>query len=474
MKRNALSAVAVAVVGVVIIAVAVAVFKLGGTNADFAFSLKDTVLYLGVGQSYQIPIEGEKKPGFKSYDKKIAQVDENGVISAVKLGDTIIKVGSKKLELHVVEPPKEIEISEKKLTLGVGEKFSLSAKSDDKTVSSEITYSVSDKKILNIDSNGLITANAAGKATVTAETYNGLQAKCEVAVMKAPEKMTLSAFNSKLYVGTSFDLKADFGKNSAARGIEFKTDNADVLSVDKKGRAKAIAVGTATVTATAYNGVSAQCVFDVSEKPYYIRTDLDPSKPMAAFTFDDGPNAPTTSGILKTLEKNGCSATFFIVGSRTKNSNHAECVKEMVKNGFEIGNHTYDHKHYGSDVTSQDISKCSDILYEVSGRRPTAFRPTGGYLTDKIKSSCGTPLILWNVDTEDWRSKNASSVYAALKKDIKNGGIILMHDIYKSTADAVEKAVPELVKNGWQIVNVSELAYYKGKELQNGKTYYSF
>ena len=144
----------------------------------------------------------------------------------------------------------------------------------------------------------------------------------------------------------------------------------------------------------------------------------------------------------------------------------------MVEKGFQLGNHTYDHEHYGKQVTVEDITKCNDILHEVSGQYPSAFRPTGGYLSDTIKqNSCG-PIILWSVDTLDWKSRNADSVYTNILK-ASDGDIVLMHDIYGSTADAVERAVPELVKNGYQIVNVAELAYYKDKTLEKGTTYYS-
>ena len=474
MRRNTLLTAAITGIGVLIIIVAVAVFNINNGNASSAFSLEDDIVYLGVGQIYRLPVNGDGMPRFRSYDSRIASVDENGVITAEKAGSTVIKAGSEKLELHIIEPPTSLTAGEKSFTLGVGEKYKPLLKTDGEATIAGIAYTVSDEGVIEIDAHGTVTAKAAGKTTVTAETYNGLKAAYEITVKNAPEKMTLSAFNSKLYTGTEFDLKVDFGKNACAKGLAFETDNDAVLTVDEKGRAKALAAGKANVTVTAYNGVTAKCTLTVLEKPYYIRTDLDPDKPMAAFTFDDGPNAPTTDRILNTLEKYGCSATFFIVGSRTKNSNHAECVKKMAENGFEIGNHTYDHKHYGSDVKAQDISKCSDKLFEVSGQYSSVFRPTGGYITDEIKKSCNMPLILWNVDTQDWRSKNASKVYSHLKKDIEDGSVILMHDIYKSTAEAVEKAVPELVKSGWQIVNVSELAYYSGVDLQNGRPYYSF
>ena len=148
-------------------------------------------------------------------------------------------------------------------------------------------------------------------------------------------------------------------------------------------------------------------------------------------------------------------------------------MKWMVKNGFQLGNHTYDHMHYGSEVTIQDITKCADRLNELCGHGPTAFRPTGGYMSDIIKKNCAAPIILWNIDTEDWKLRDSSKIYNRILNEARDGGIVLMHDIYPTTATAIENVVPKLVENGYQIVNVAELAYYKGKNLENGKVYYS-
>ena len=99
---------------------------------------------------------------------------------------------------------------------------------------------------------------------------------------------------------------------------------------------------------------------------------------MVAFSFDDGPNYSSTSVILDTLEQNGGSATFFIVGNRLKSSGNAECAKRMVSLGCQLGNHTYDHTHYGKQVCSEDIDWNIDAINEATGHKPTAFRPTGG------------------------------------------------------------------------------------------------
>ena len=191
---------------------------------------------------------------------------------------------------------------------------------------------------------------------------------------------------------------------------------------------------------------------------------VDPTKPMIAFSFDDGPaydynGSNSTKRILDVLEKYNARATFFMVGERVNNETKHLLDKE-IQLGCELGNHTYSHNHYGSQVTASDISKASKQIEKISGKAPTMFRCPGGSITPAIRKECkkeGMPLAYWSVDTEDWRSKDAGKVYKNITKYAYDGSIVLMHDIYPSTADAVEKVVPELIAKGYQIVTVSEL-----------------
>jgi len=84
------------------------------------------------------------------------------------------------------------------------------------------------------------------------------------------------------------------------------------------------------------------------------------------------------------------------------------------------------------------------------------------------------PNILWNIDTLDWKTRNADSTVNAVLSKVKDGDIILMHELYGATATATERLVPELVARGYQLVTVSELAKYKGTALTAGRYYFSF
>ncbi|MBQ7741026.1 MAG: 23S rRNA (pseudouridine(1915)-N(3))-methyltransferase RlmH [Eubacterium sp.] len=206
-----------------------------------------------------------------------------------------------------------------------------------------------------------------------------------------------------------------------------------------------------------------------------LPSNIDPNKPMIALTFDDGPgyNKKASSKILNTLEKYNAKATFFMVGNTIKGNE--DNLKKKAKLGMELSNHTWNHDHFGKAVTASDIKKCSQRIYEVTGQYPTSFRSPGGNTTELIRNECkaeNMPLYYWSIDTLDWKSKNADAVYNKVMKQVKDGDIILMHELYDSTAAAVERMVPELIKQGYQLVTCEQLVYAKtGKKPVPGTQY---
>lgn len=202
--------------------------------------------------------------------------------------------------------------------------------------------------------------------------------------------------------------------------------------------------------------------------------DIDPTKPMIALTFDDGPGYNSASDrILDVLEKYNARATFFMLGKNA--ADHPKNLKRKVELGCEIGNHTYNHSHYGSNVTTSDIKKGSNAIYKACGVYPTAFRSPGGNTTKLIRKQCkseGMVLYYWSLDTQDWKSRDADKVYKKVMNHVEDGDIILMHEIYGTTADAVEKLVPKLIEKGYQLVTCQELVRAKsGKNPVPGQQY---
>lgn len=203
---------------------------------------------------------------------------------------------------------------------------------------------------------------------------------------------------------------------------------------------------------------------------------IDLSKPMVALTFDDGPNGKATPKILDTLEKYGVVATFFDLGQNM--ANYPKVVKREETIGCEVESHTYAHKNLNKLTSAQikaDMEKAEKVYQNVLGHKPSLVRPPYGNANSTVKSTLKYPLINWDIDTLDWKSRNAESVLKEIHKySDYDGRIILMHGIYNSTAEAVEKLVPELIDKGYQLVTVSEMAKYKNVTLKNGTVYLNF
>ncbi len=212
---------------------------------------------------------------------------------------------------------------------------------------------------------------------------------------------------------------------------------------------------------------------NVPNLPAGIRA-LDPTKPMIALTYDDGPFAAVGNRIMDVMNLYGGKCTFFMVGNRV--TSYAAEVQRMAREGFEVANHTQDHpnlKKLGAAQIQAQVNACNDVIQAVSGVRPTVMRLPGGNKNNTVLANTGMPIILWNIDTNDWKTKSAQATVNAVLGKVKDGDIVLMHELYSSTAAATETLVPALVSQGFQLVTVSELAFYKGKTLTAGQVYYS-
>ena len=104
----------------------------------------------------------------------------------------------------------------------------------------------------------------------------------------------------------------------------------------------------------------------------------------------------------------------------------------------------------------------------------TTLRPPYGAVSDTLKQTVKMPFIMWSVDTLDWQTKNAKATVDSVLNTVKDGDIVLMHDIHSTTIDAALELIPKLVDQGYQLVTVSELAEARGVVLENGHQYYSF
>ncbi len=202
---------------------------------------------------------------------------------------------------------------------------------------------------------------------------------------------------------------------------------------------------------------------------------IDPSRPMVALTFDDGPLAAVGDRIMDCLAQYGGKATFFLVGSRVPS--YASEVQRMVEEGHEVANHTMNHKYLqklGAAEIQSQVNQCSDVIESVCGVRPTLMRLPGGNFNQTVLANTNMPMIQWNIDTLDWKTKNADNTVSVVLSQVKDGDIVLMHELYRQSADAAVRLIPELVNRGYQLVTVSEMAAAKGYALEAGKLYSAF
>ena len=201
---------------------------------------------------------------------------------------------------------------------------------------------------------------------------------------------------------------------------------------------------------------------------------IDPNKPMLALTFDDGPGK-RTGELLDQLEKYNSRATFFMLGQNAQNN--GELIKRMAKQGCELSNHSMTHANLSTMDPAgilDEVDGTNKIINGFVANGTTTLRPPYGAVSDTLKQTVKMPFILWSVDTLDWQTKNAKATVDSVLNTVRDGDIVLMHDIHSTTIDATLELIPKLVEQGYQLVTVSELAEARGVVLENGHQYYSF
>lgn len=209
---------------------------------------------------------------------------------------------------------------------------------------------------------------------------------------------------------------------------------------------------------------------------------IDPSKPMVAISFDDGAVGTDANSssmkILNALKESGFHATFFYVSDWIRN-NQAE-VKTAYDMGMEIANHTKSHPNLSEKSASEirsEYDSCADALKDIIGTEPSKLLRLP-YLSsnDTVKSTLSdVPLITCSIDTQDWNGATSSQIIDKIKNAMADGSldnaIVLCHETYNSTAEAMDYLCPYLKEQGWQVVTVSEMFAVNGKELNGGQIY---
>lgn len=191
-------------------------------------------------------------------------------------------------------------------------------------------------------------------------------------------------------------------------------------------------------------------------------------KKYVALTFDDGPSN-YTSDIVDLLYENDCYATFFVVGNKALH--HQKTLIKTIDKGNEIANHTYNHPwltHLNDKQILEEIDNTQNIINEITGYTPTLFRPSYGDINSKLRKMIKLQTVLWTNDSSDWKYRSSKTIASNVIRNIKENDIILMHDTYKRSYEALKIIIPKLKELGYEIITVTELLEVKQlRELYN-------
>ncbi len=206
----------------------------------------------------------------------------------------------------------------------------------------------------------------------------------------------------------------------------------------------------------------------VTELP---KTDKDPHFPiyssgpnhsnMVALTFDDGPHPVFTPRVLDELRKRNVKATFFLLGDLVRR--YPWVVRQIMAEGHEIGNHTYDHRlltAMTNELIEKEITETQNQIKNITGSEPTLFRPPYGVFrpdTKAIFREHNLNVVLWSVDPRDWRIRNQERITQIVTKQTRGGSIVLCHDIHKTTLDALPQILDTLQAEGYEFATVSQM-----------------
>lgn len=202
-----------------------------------------------------------------------------------------------------------------------------------------------------------------------------------------------------------------------------------------------------------------------AEEPKYV-----------ALTFDDGPSGKYTRQLLDGLYDRGVQATFLLCGYRMKD--YPDLTRRIWEEGHEIGYHGFTHKNM-QQMSRRDIAKeledSQALLPE--GCQPVFLRPPGGCCSDAVRQVTqvrNLAILGWSVDPRDWATHDTASIERFVLKNVKDGDIVLLHDMSDSSVKAALDIVDVLLEKDYEIVTVSRLVRIRDVKLKPGQMYNRF
>ena len=276
---------------------------------------------------------------------------------------------------------------------------------------------------------------------------------------KRNKGMILKKKPEYIFVGDTFKLSPKV-KGEKVK-FTYKSSNKKIATVNKKGKVKGKKKGKVKITITADNGMKK-----------VVKLEVKSTDKLIMLTFDDGPGEHTER-LLKAMKKNGYHGTFFMVGCQL--TKRPAVAKKMVKNGNELGIHSWNHDAYAKLSTSAveaDVKRTRKLIKDCTGKKSVLVRPPyGSYNESTIQAlkNTGCACIMWNTDIEDYKFFDAGKVEHNILTRVHPGAVLLVHDSHKWSVDAIISAMPKLKKQGYELVTVSEFARLKGLSLKPGQ-----
>lgn len=193
--------------------------------------------------------------------------------------------------------------------------------------------------------------------------------------------------------------------------------------------------------------------------------------PCVALTFDDGPS-PYTQQALSELAAANARATFFEIGQKAAAT--PAISKAVVDSGNELCGHSWSHSHLRNLSQAQvhdDYWKTRNTLTQATGTDIVCMRPPYGQYRPSTLAGLDGPAILWSLDTFDWRDQNTQTVIQRATSAAA-GSVILMHDAYKTTVDAIPAIIQGLRARAMNIVTLDQLSGSNIQKLPAHQTYF--
>jgi peptidoglycan/xylan/chitin deacetylase (PgdA/CDA1 family) len=180
--------------------------------------------------------------------------------------------------------------------------------------------------------------------------------------------------------------------------------------------------------------------------------------PCVALSFDDGPG-PYTPQILEILKEFDARATFYVVGQQI--ASWPRMLPLIAEAGHDIGNHTMSHPKLSELTVAEQIAQINgldEMVVQRVGVMPTTIRPPFGDMPEApLPDALNRPVVLWSVDSFDWKKRKSDAIVDEVLSDIGAGDIVLMHELYQRSVDALPEILTELNNRGLTVVSVADL-----------------